>query len=98
MGLGEAALGGKEREALLATKRRVLAERWPGLPSSVLPDDVLLRLVSLRGALFMPACAVLGGLLAQEVLKAMSRRDAPFHNWLLLDAAEGEATAMRVGV
>ncbi|KAI3617537.1 hypothetical protein CBS9595_003446 [Malassezia furfur] len=41
--------------------------------------------------------AVLGGLVAQDLLNALGRREAPLVNWLLLDTASGTAPVCAVG-
>ncbi|WFC96045.1 E1 ubiquitin-activating enzyme [Malassezia brasiliensis] len=41
--------------------------------------------------------AVLGGLVAQDLLNALGRREAPLVNWLLLDTATGSAPVCAVG-
>ncbi|EPQ30282.1 uncharacterized protein PFL1_02398 [Pseudozyma flocculosa PF-1] len=52
---------------------------------------------STRGE-FAPTCAVLGGLLAQDVLNALGGREEPITNWLILDAmGSGNATLHTVG-
>ena len=41
--------------------------------------------------------AVLGGLVAQDLLNALGRREAPLVNWLLLDTSTGTAPVCAVG-
>ena len=48
-------------------------------------------------AQFAPTCAVLGGLLGQEVVKVLARKELPVNNILLLDATDGAAVVKRVG-
>ncbi|KAK2161943.1 hypothetical protein LSH36_107g04046 [Paralvinella palmiformis] len=52
-------------------------------------DTTLLRQMSLTccGRL-APLCATLGGIVAQEALKALTGKFTPLHQWLHLDAAE----------
>lgn len=52
-------------------------------------DTTMLRQMSLtsRGCL-APLCATLGGIVAQEALKALTGKFTPLHQWLHLDAVE----------
>ena len=46
---------------------------------------------------FVSACrAVLGGILSQEVIKAVTGKDAPIQNWLFVDAVAGTGPAYRI--
>ncbi len=81
--------------ALLALKTAHLP-RHHQVDPAFLPDDVLLRLARTQGLEIMPACAILGGLIAQEVLKVLSGRDAPFHNFLALDCLDAEGVVMKL--
>jgi len=42
-------------------------------------------------------CAVLGGLISQEVVKAISLKDEPVFNTLVFDATIGDATVVKCG-
>lgn len=44
---------------------------------------------------FPPTLAILGGLLAQDVLRAISRKDRPIVNLLVLDSMGGVGTVSR---
>ncbi|WFD29986.1 E1 ubiquitin-activating enzyme [Malassezia sp. CBS 17886] len=48
-------------------------------------------------AAFAPTCAVLGGLLAQDLLNALGHREEPLVNWCVLDAGRGVAPIFSVG-
>ena len=95
----KAAMGATNKgfEDVLKLKQQLL-QGYCHIDPAFVPDELLRTVWSTHGVEMMPACAVLSGLLAQEVLKLLSGRDAPFHNWLVLDALECEAKAMRVGV
>jgi len=43
---------------------------------------------------FSPVCAVLGGLLAQDVLKALGRREAPLDNFFVFDGVTGAGSTL----
>ncbi|EJT52977.1 SUMO activating enzyme [Trichosporon asahii var. asahii CBS 2479] len=47
---------------------------------------------------FPPTLAILGGLLAQDVLRALSRKDNPITNLLVLDSMGGAASVARWGM
>ncbi|GAB2221369.1 hypothetical protein Droror1_Dr00012544 [Drosera rotundifolia] len=56
---------------------------------SVVSDSLLERLVA--GSLeFPPVCAILGGILGQEVIKAISGKGEPLKNFFLFDATDGK--------
>ena len=65
-----------------------------GVAPSVLPDEQLVAYASAMGE--MPAiCAVVGGVLANEVIKAVGRRGAPaVDNFFLYSLAEGGVGAV----
>lgn len=70
--------------------RRGAAEHW---------DEAMVRtLASAAGLEFGPLCAVAGGLIGQEVVKAVSLRDAPTCNVLCVDGRASSATGFRVPV
>jgi len=45
--------------------------------------------------LFPPTMAILGGLLAQDVLRALSKKDKPIVNLLVVDSMGGSGTVGR---
>lgn len=47
---------------------------------------------------FPPTLAILGGLLAQDVLRALSRKDKPITNLLVLNSMGGAAAVARWGM
>lgn len=60
-----------------------------GLDAAALPDDQL-RAYAEAGEADMPAInAVVGGVLANELIKAAGGRDAPLNNFFLCSLAEG---------
>ncbi|XP_071277296.1 SUMO-activating enzyme subunit 1 isoform X8 [Agelaius tricolor] len=44
-----------------------------------------------------PVCAVLGGVLGQEVVKALSHRDPPHNNFFFFDGVRGQGLVERLG-
>ncbi|CAL5373041.1 unnamed protein product [Camellia sinensis] len=59
------------------------------LNESLIPDSLLERLVSCTTE-FPPVCAVIGGILGQEVIKAISGKGDPLKNFFFFDAIDGK--------
>lgn len=47
---------------------------------------------------FSPTCAVLGGILAQDLLNALGGREEPLCNWFQLDALGGRGPVHQLAV
>ena len=45
-----------------------------------------------------PVCAVVGGMLAQDILKALAARESPIANFFTFDGSSGGATVCRLGM
>ena len=45
-----------------------------------------------------PVCAVVGGLLAQDILKALAAREPPIANFFTFDGTLGGGTVVRMGM
>ena len=45
-----------------------------------------------------PVCAVVGGLLAQDILKALAAREPPIANFFTFDGNLGGGTVVRMGM
>ena len=68
-----------------------------GLTSDFLgPDENLIALATIAGAEVSPVCAVLGGVLGQEIIKALSGKGEPAKNILLFDGIDGGCKAIYV--
>lgn len=61
------------------------------LSESQIPDILLERLLAGRRE-FPPVCAVIGGILGQEVIKAISGKGDPIKNFFFFDAMDGRGT------
>ncbi|GFZ03773.1 SUMO-activating enzyme 1A [Actinidia rufa] len=61
------------------------------LNESSIPDLLLERLVTGTRE-FPPVCAIVGGILGQEVIKAISGKGDPVKNFFFFDAMEGKGT------
>ncbi len=46
-------------------------------------------LVTAAGVQLSPVAAIMGGIVAQEVVKLVSRKDDPINNWFFFDAMGG---------
>uniref|UniRef100_A0A1A7YCK2 SUMO-activating enzyme subunit 1 n=1 Tax=Iconisemion striatum TaxID=60296 RepID=A0A1A7YCK2_9TELE len=73
----------EDSELLKLIRDDVLAARL--LRSDLLSDDF----ISYCFSEMSPVCAVVGGVLGQEVVKALSQRDAPHRNFFFFDARKG---------
>jgi ubiquitin-like 1-activating enzyme E1 A len=47
---------------------------------------------------FSPVCAVLGGMLAQDILKALAAREPPIANFFAFDGTTGSGTVCRMNM
>ncbi|KAF8133852.1 hypothetical protein EV363DRAFT_1567397 [Boletus edulis] len=47
---------------------------------------------------FSPPCAVVGGMLAQDILKALAAREAPIANFFVFDGTSGSGTVCRMNM
>ncbi|XP_062458111.1 SUMO-activating enzyme subunit 1 [Pezoporus occidentalis] len=64
-----------------------------GVSAAVLPDDF----ISYCFSEMAPVCAVVGGILGQEVVKALSQRDPPHNNFFFFDGIKGNGTVECLG-
>ena len=47
---------------------------------------------------FSPVCAIIGGILAQDILKALAGRDPPIANFFTFDGNVGAGTVCRMNM
>ncbi|MBN3300678.1 SAE1 enzyme, partial [Amia calva] len=64
-----------------------------GLGSELLPDEF----ISYCFSEMAPVCAVVGGVLGQEIVKALSQRDAPHKNFFFFDGRKGSGVVDCLG-
>ncbi|KAG0289543.1 SUMO-activating enzyme subunit 1 [Linnemannia gamsii] len=57
--------------------------------SAFVDDDLLQTLAGTASAEIAPVCAIVGGFLAQDILKTLSGKDAPLLNYFLYSGLEG---------
>lgn len=63
-----------------------------------IPTEVTEPLSTTAAHEFSPVCAVVGGMLAQDMLKAMAAREAPIANLFVFDGTTGAGTVCRLGM
>ncbi|KAL9230448.1 hypothetical protein vseg_005797 [Gypsophila vaccaria] len=64
---------------------------------SQIPDSLLERLVS-SALEFPPVCAIIGGILGQEVIKAISCKGEPIKNFFYFDAMDGKGVIEDISI
>eukprot|EP00611_Tribonema_gayanum_P012727 TRINITY_DN2338_c0_g1_i3.p1 TRINITY_DN2338_c0_g1~~TRINITY_DN2338_c0_g1_i3.p1 ORF type:complete len:162 (+),score=38.61 TRINITY_DN2338_c0_g1_i3:628-1113(+) len=65
-----------------------------GMPSDFVASDEIAMLCAQAQVEINPVCAVLGGILGQEVIKALSQKGTPAHNVFLFDGTTSEGKVM----
>ncbi|XP_069738365.1 SUMO-activating enzyme subunit 1 isoform X1 [Phaenicophaeus curvirostris] len=81
----------EDSELLLQIRRDVLDAL--GVATEILPEEF----VSYCFSEMAPVCAVVGGVLGQEVVKALSQRDPPHNNFFFFDGIKGNGIVERLG-
>ncbi|CAM4614083.1 SUMO-activating enzyme subunit 1 [Lepidochelys kempii] len=81
----------EDSELLLKIRNEVLDSL--GVSADLLPDDF----ISYCFSEMAPVCAVLGGVLGQEVVKALSQRDPPHNNFFFFDGIKGNGVVECLG-
>ncbi|RHZ20668.1 hypothetical protein DYB37_001421 [Aphanomyces astaci] len=84
-----------------ATTDQFVALATSRLESQGLPGffdrSQLATLAATATADVVPVCAIVAGILGQEVIKAISKKDEPLNNYFFFDGATGEGTVRRIG-
>ncbi|KAJ7574412.1 hypothetical protein C8J56DRAFT_979563 [Mycena floridula] len=62
------------------------------------PEDLIQSLATTAGHEFSPVCAVVGGMLAQDILKTLAAREAPLANLFVFDGNTGGGTVCRMNM
>jgi ubiquitin-like 1-activating enzyme E1 A len=62
------------------------------------PSDFINSVTTTAVHEFSPVCAILGGILAQDILKALAGRDPPIANFFIFDGNVGAGTVCRMGM
>jgi len=84
--LPQTATNAEEREQLLRLRDDVMKEL--NLDLALLPDEFASHCASQVS----PVCAIVGGIVGQEVVKAVSGKDAPLNNFFFYDGLEGHGS------
>ncbi|KAJ3671858.1 hypothetical protein LUZ60_007937 [Juncus effusus] len=61
-----------------------------GFNESYIPNNLMERLINAGKIEFPPVCAILGGILGQEVIKGISGKGDPLKNFFYFDTADGK--------
>ncbi|KAJ3130182.1 SUMO-activating enzyme subunit 1 [Nowakowskiella sp. JEL0407] len=69
-----------------------------GVPKELVDDKLISALAKQAATEFTPVAAILGGIVAQEVLRTLSAKDAPSNNFFTIDVFSSEGSVMAVGV
>uniref|UniRef100_UPI0039FDE17D SUMO-activating enzyme subunit 1, N-terminally processed n=1 Tax=Homo sapiens TaxID=9606 RepID=UPI0039FDE17D len=81
----------EDSELLLQIRNDVLDSL--GISPDLLPEDFVRYCFSEMA----PVCAVVGGILAQEIVKALSQRDPPHNNFFFFDGMKGNGIVECLG-
>jgi len=57
---------------------------------NLVPEKIFQRLLSAGGTELPPVCAIMGGIVGQELIKAMSCKGEPLKNYFFFDAEDGK--------
>ncbi|KAI8319870.1 hypothetical protein GQ54DRAFT_313174 [Martensiomyces pterosporus] len=90
---------GKEDRTVTEEKLRAAVDslsKAKGIPDGWVSSDLIVRVVASWGTEFVPCAAVMGGTLAQEILKIVTRKDMPMNNWFVYDAISGDGLVSTV--
>ncbi|KAF7795363.1 hypothetical protein EIP86_006520 [Pleurotus ostreatoroseus] len=77
----------------LLTKAEVNRQALP-----VMPRELIESLSVTAPHELSPVCAVVGGMLAQDILKALAARESPIANFFTFDGSTGGGTVCRLGM
>ncbi|XP_009780352.1 SUMO-activating enzyme subunit 1B-1-like [Nicotiana sylvestris] len=72
---------------VLKLRKELCEAQW--INESQIPDSLLERLLASKHE-FPPVCAIVGGVLGQEVIKAISGKGDPLKNFFFFDATDGK--------
>lgn len=74
--------------AVLDTRKRICESQ--GVPETSVPEKLLHRLLQAGPREHPPVCAIVGGILGQEMLKALSGKGEPLKNFFFFDPSDGK--------
>ncbi|BGP53900.1 E1 ubiquitin-activating protein aos1 [Rhodotorula sphaerocarpa] len=82
--------------ALSSMAKKLLPEM--GVSADLLPAEEIERIATLQSAEFAPTCAIVGGILGQDVLNAVGGKEEPVRNLLVYEGQTGQARVWGLGV
>lgn len=68
------------------------------LDPALLPEDLLSSLAETAGCEFMPVCAIIGGVMGQDVLNTLGGREPPVINLFTYDGRSGAGDFYQLGL
>ncbi|KAG1715716.1 hypothetical protein ID866_1432 [Astraeus odoratus] len=84
---------------LLAIANAILAEAEVNVQVlSTMPSELIESISMSATHEFSPVCAVVGGMLAQDILKALAAREAPIANFFVFDGNTGSGSVARMNM
>ncbi|KAF9173730.1 SUMO-activating enzyme subunit 1 [Mortierella sp. AD010] len=81
--------GGDQQDLEAMFKLRDERLKSAQVDNSFVEDELLQTFVETASAEISPVCAIVGGFLAQDILKALSGKDSPLLNYFLYNGIEG---------
>mmetsp|Transcript_37508 Transcript_37508/g.98375 ORF Transcript_37508/g.98375 Transcript_37508/m.98375 type:complete len:337 (+) Transcript_37508:78-1088(+) len=91
---GRRAVGEADMAAL--TEARAAALAAVGADVALVPDGTLAAMCR-DSCQLGPVCAIVGGIVAAEVIKAISQKDQPYNNFLFYDGVATAGQVMQIG-
>ncbi|KAL6075025.1 E1 ubiquitin-activating protein aos1 [Balamuthia mandrillaris] len=85
----------EEEESLLKFAHEMLSAR--NVPSSFLSDEFIRTTAKTAMAELSPVCAIVGGILGQQVINVLSGKDEPLHNFFFYDVQRGVGLVEKIG-
>ncbi|KAL1931575.1 hypothetical protein VTP01DRAFT_9718 [Rhizomucor pusillus] len=80
---------------LLENKARYLGEMGVNDPSK-LDDELINNFISLYDTEMAPVAAIVGGVLAQEIIKVLSAKELPIQNWFYYNGLDGTGLVLQL--
>lgn len=87
------ALGSRENDVVVLNNIRTTVLEQMKLNEKIVPQDFS----SYCFAELSPVCAVVGGVIGQEIIKAVSQRDAPHNNFFFYNGVSGDGLVDKIG-
>ncbi|GAA5915836.1 hypothetical protein JCM6882_006815 [Rhodosporidiobolus microsporus] len=69
-----------------------------GVTASLLPNDEVPRIASLQDAEFPPSCAIVGGILGQDILNCVGGKEEPLRNFGCYEGSTGQFRVWQMGL